>query len=263
MRLVDIFKTKYFAEHWVGDIRALFSLLETGGSNKRYEDALDELRKGDKPYVIDISEARICKSVMALIVNAPECVHITHSTCDVVEQMLRKNDLRSAYNAERQPLPVLSDISAIPAYVNSLDTHVVYTPDSMSLDIVVRLVTIIQVLRYDVDIDMGVHYETLFTFIASRVDMLHNPCKTVHYVIGSTFFTQSVMDDEYRMYVPSVGVLEWADFVTQYTCIPGTFGTAYLYSNPEIKRLCKECVSELNTLIPKRISITTYFGGTQ
>lgn len=263
MRLVEVYKTEYFAEHWAADIQMLFSLLESGGTHKRYETVLNTIRKEQKPYVIDIAGAHICKSVMAVIVNAPDCVHITHSTCEVVEQMLRKNDIRSAYNVEKQPLPVLSDIAAIPAYVNALDTHVVYTPESMPIEVVVRLVTIIQVLRYDVDIDMGVYYEQLFTFISARIDMLHNPCRTVHYVIGSTFFTQSVMDDEYHMYIPSIGVLEWEDFVTQYTCIPGTFGTVYLYSNPAMKDLCRECIQELADLMPKRTSITTYFGGTQ
>lgn len=258
MRLVDLFETKYIAAHWGNDLRYFLDLLINDKTSAKWATQLSAVKSEGKPYVIDLAEASICRDAMNFIMHYNhEDVKFIDTHDPVRNGMLEENSRRRELNYKTIPLPTIESQHALPDYLLALEQGIVYDKGVMEEGLAVRLAIIIQTYRPEIMLDMTGLYEQIFSYIASSLNMRDFECDKVSYIIGTTFFTQDVIDGQ--VHVPGEGNIPWDKFISRYTCIPAEFGTKRLSIDEMWRPLIQECIRTLPMFIDKRVSITDYF----
>lgn len=253
VKLVDIYKTKFFYKTMTVDLGYLFTSMkrlmdkedfEPNIGNELLGQIYEAVKRGEEVR-IDLADARLTSDALVCIYRA-EANGIIF--CDSLSQwrdtIFAENRLRAQVkNTELIQLPVFGYRTDIKEYVKGLNNTILYDCSGQPAHILIALTCIIAILRPSVNLCIDKISKTLFKYINTKVP-------TSEILSSSEFFmctdegVQIVKDgniyvQEAQSYLSVKEALQYA------VLVPTKFGKEVLLSNPAYNGLFRSCLMML------------------
>lgn len=265
-KLIEIFDTKYFPYHYQHDLMYFFDLALRCVNNTSIEvisdvpgvhDAIKDFRMNGV-IEIDLADAHFVPDTMRIVIdNVAKGVIIFDSKNVYRDDIINENRRRQKLVYETTPLPSIKAITELPNYISELSTGVIYSIPAINR-LNVALVTLITIFRPEIQLDLGVHYEKVFTYVANNIILEDNLWDEYNYIIGQTFYTQRFKDDQ--IYVLGEGYIDYEQFRRNFTIVPSCFGKECLSTNKHwqmVQRIAVEDIKEF--LSHTQVTITDIY----
>jgi hypothetical protein len=265
-KLIDIFNTKYFADHYATDLRYLFDMafqcLED--YNKEIPNHIPEVYEAIKVFrternvQIDLADAKFVPSTMDTIMNALERGALMCDTLNIHRDLvLNENRRRKNLSYEEIPLPPLKSKDDIPLYVRNLRTDVVYTIPDYNI-ITQGLIVLITLSKPSVQMDLGQYYTQLFSYVSNNVILEDDLWSEYNCVYGQTIYIQKFVDG--KTYILGSGEMTYEQFHNEFVYLPTCFGTKALVIDPFWKNVVDTATNDiLEGLRDMRTTITDIY----